>query len=387
MASYQSEIDNRCIEAGRKLLAIVKAAFEKDVEAIAITSNDIRAIQEIAARQSIIYVSVVGLKNMGCSSLVTDSMRQYETKNVYDYIQRSESLKGIAKALNDASISFVPLKGVDICNLYPNPCMRTSSDIDILVQEKDLKKSIKVLESDTDFKFQQRTHHDAQFLSERVHLELHFSLLANIKMMDSVLKRAWDYVVPADENRHRFTPEFNIFYNVAHAAKHFIQEGGIGIRPLLDLWLLRNKTVYVEKEVNELFSEAGLLGFYNTCCSLIDVWFNSKPYSEIDSVFEELVFSGGVFGSEHTKVVSRKRKSRGAKYVLSRVFRSRDDIKEFYPICEKHPVLIPIYQVVRWTHMINSSKRREAAAELKQARNIEQAEIQKYDNLLKAMDL
>lgn len=371
----------------RKLLVLVKAAFEKDVEAIELTSDDVRAIQDIATRQSILYIIIVGLKNLGYSNLVTDSMSRYEPKAVYDYVQRNESLKSIAKSLETAHISFVPLKGVDICNLYPNPSMRTSSDIDILVKEKDLKKSIKAIESGTDFKFRQRTHHDAQFLNKRVHLELHFSLLANIKMMDDVLGRAWDYVVPVAENRSQFTPEYNIFYTVAHAAKHFIQEGGIGIRPLLDLWLLKSKTAYAEKELEELFREAGLLGFYNTCCGLLDVWFDSKPYSDVDKELEALVFSGGVFGSEYTKVMSRKRKNKGAKYVFSRVFRSSDDIKEFFPICEKHPFLIPFYQVVRWTRLINPSKRREVASELKQARNLEQSEIERYDKLLKSMDL
>lgn len=375
------------VDTRRKLLALVKAAFEKDVEAIELTIDDVRAIQDIATRQSILYVIIVGLKNMGYSNLVSDLMSKYEPKTVYDYVQRKESLKAIARALDDASISFVPLKGVDICNLYPKPCMRTSSDIDILVQEKDIKKSIKAIESDTDFRFLQRTHHDAQFLSKRVHLELHFSLLANIKMMDVVLDRAWDFVVPNAENRRQFTPEYNIFYTVAHSAKHFIQEGGIGIRPLLDLWLLRSKTDYVENKVDELFIEAGLIGFYKTCCSLLDAWFDSKPYSDIDKELEELVFSGGVFGSEHTKVMSRKRKNKGAKYVFSRVFRSSDDIKEFFPICEKHPSLIPFYQVVRWTHLISPSKRRKVASELRQARNLEQSEIERYDNLLKSMDL
>ena len=378
-----SEQDTHYIDTRRKLLAIVKAALEKDVEAIDLTSDDILAIQEIATRQSILYIIIVGLKNLGYSNLVSDSMSRYEPKAVYDYVQRNESLKSIAKSLDAAHISFVPLKGVDICNLYPNPSMRTSSDIDILVQEKDLKNSIKAIESDTDFKFRQRTHHDAQFFNKRVHLELHFSLLANIKMMDDVLDRAWDYVVPFAENRSRFTPEYNIFYTVAHAAKHFIQEGGIGIRPLLDLWLLKSKTVYAESKLEILFREAGLLGFYNTCCDLLDAWFDSKPYSDVDKELEALVFSGGVFGSEYTKVMSRKRKNKGAKYVISRVIRSSDDIKEFFPICEKHPILIPFYQVVRWTRLINPSKRNKVASELKQARNLEQSEIERYDNLLK----
>ena len=371
-----------------KILSIILASFGYSVKVSGITSDDITAILNIAKRQKILPVITVGLKKLGHSDLLTEELIKGEAKAVFDYTQRNVSLNEISDVLDKTSIPYIPLKGSVIRDLYPEPWMRTSSDIDILIHHEDIDKAIEVLESNTSFKYLSRELHDVHLVSDRVHLELHFSFEYCVDKIDKALTNPWDNCIPMEKAyRYSFTPEYNLFYNVSHAAKHFIQNGGIGIRPILDLFLLRSKTVFDEEKVRSFCEEAGVLGFYETCCKLIDVWFYEGEHDETSKIFEELVLSGGVFGSKHLKIVSNKRRDSGKKYISGRLFKSSKELKEYYPNCRKHPVLVPFYQVVRWTKVFKVKKTKSYINEFKQADALDQAEVEKYDKLLKAMGL
>lgn len=54
----------------------------------------------------------------------------------------------ICDALESVEISFLPLKGSVLRQYYPEPWMRTSCDIDILVHENDLEKTTEYLVRD-----------------------------------------------------------------------------------------------------------------------------------------------------------------------------------------------------------------------------------------------
>ena len=371
-----------------KALNVIRAAFDKQFKKIDLNTSDICFLESLGNKQSILYILVSGIEKMGYSSLLTDSMKKSLARSIYDYIQRKDSLSEVMKALDLAGIDYIPLKGAVLCDLYPQAYMRTCSDIDVLIRERSIEDAIGILNSNTSFKYYSRAHHDAHFVNSRIHLELHFSLLSNVKKMDPVLERAWDNTFCDGVNyQYQFNPEYNVFYNVAHSAKHFIRSGGIGIRPIIDLWLLKTKTSFSETKVKLLCQEAGILGYYDACCNLIATWFENEPYTEITKLFEELIFSGGVFGSDQLTVIAHERKNKGVQYVLSRIFRTSNDIKEMFPVCKEFPVLIPLYQVVRWTHLFRPKKRKAVYRELKQLNSLSQSEKDKYDNLLRAMNL
>lgn len=375
------------MEINEKLLSVIKAALGESDDKPMLIKEEVESLLNIARKQSILYMVLVGLDKLGYSELLSPDTKKSEVKAIYDYIQRKQALELVSQILTQERFRFVPLKGAVIRDLYPLPYMRTSSDVDVLVKEKDLENAINAIASHSSFRTIARTDHDAQLVNERVNLELHYSLRCNIVKMDNVLDRVWDFVVANDDNSCFLNPEFQVFYNVAHSAKHFIKEGGIGIRPMLDLWVLRKQSQFDDFEVKQLCSEAGILGYYETCCKLLSSWFEDAPYTQVTKQFEDLVFSGGVFGSEHTRIIARSRKKRGIRYVLSRTFRSSRDIKELYPRCRKYPILIPFYQVARWSHLLKHGNRKAASRELKQVKAIDESELKQYDELLKAMRL
>jgi len=370
-----------------KIISLIKSGLNIKPDEISIDKKDIQIIEQFGTRQSILPIIVLGIKNLNKSDLITEHMKSVDAKAVYDYIQRRESFDQIRKVFNEHGISFIPLKGSVLCNLYTQPHLRTSADIDILVREEDVDNAVLFIDKNTSFKSCEKTHHDVQMINDHVHLELHFSILSNLDNLDCMLDKPWDYAKQVyGSYEWQFSNEYQIFYITAHAAKHFIKNGGIGIRPLIDLWLLRNQTVFDDVIVREYCNEAGILGFYESCCNLIGVWFDGNPHSDFTKSFEDLVISGGVFGSLHTYVVSNKR-NKGKKYYFDRIFLKSKDIKAIYPKCKRYPIFIPFYQVVRWTHMLNSEKRKAIKTELQHSESIDYSEIDKYDKLLKSMGL
>lgn len=370
------------------LRTVILSAFGIPGNNTEINADDVSVISRIASTQKVLPIIAEGLKNLGRSDLLTEQLQKGEAKAVYDYTQRKVSLEEITIALEKASISYIPLKGSILRDYYPEPWMRTSSDIDVLIHEEDKEKAIKVLESNTSFKFLRNDRHDIHFVNKYVHLELHFSFEYSVQNIDQALSDPWKYVLTSpDSCECHFTPEYTLFYNVTHAAKHFIQDGGIGIRPILDIYVLRTHTLFDEEIVKDLFKDAGLLGFYDICCKLIDVWFNGSEQDEITKCFEDVVINGGVFGNQHLKIVKNKRKDAGKNYVGRRVFKTSEEIKNYFPKSKKYPVLVPYYQVVRWTRLIRSKRSKNYIAEFKHANSIDQSEVEKYDKLLKAMGL
>ena len=284
------------------IIAVIQSALGISSDDVSLCKEDISRIERIAKRQLIIPIIFEGLSKLGYSELIDEEMKVQKAKAIYDYHQRNESLKQIASAFEAENIDYIPLKGSVLRDLYPHPWMRTSNDIDVLVREEAVGKATVALEKETGFKKFKTSFHDVHFANEKVHFELHFSLLDDVESMDDVFALAWNYAKPKEEGScYEFTSEYQMFYIVAHACKHFMVGGGIGIRPLLDIWLLKTKTVYDDDKVCTLCERAGILKFYETCINLLSVWFENKSHTTLTRDFEELVLSGGVFGSSHLK--------------------------------------------------------------------------------------
>ena len=64
---------------------------------------------------------------------------------VYRYEKINHELQRLCRTLNEAKIPFIPLKGAVIRQYYPEPWMRTSCDIDILVREEQVEEAARLL--------------------------------------------------------------------------------------------------------------------------------------------------------------------------------------------------------------------------------------------------
>lgn len=97
---------------------------------------------------------------------------------MYRYKTINCELEQIGKTLEKANIPFILLKGSVIRKYYPESWMRTSCDIDILVNELDLNSAIRLLCDSLRYTSGEKTSHDIKMYSESVlYLELHYSII------------------------------------------------------------------------------------------------------------------------------------------------------------------------------------------------------------------
>ena len=68
-----------------------------------------------------------------------------------------------------------------------------------------------------------------------------------------------------------------------------IINGGCGIRPFIDLWILRNKRYYDEKKLKPLLEKCGLVRYYEKICELSEVWMEGKPHNEITESLQKYI--------------------------------------------------------------------------------------------------
>lgn len=370
-----------------QLFSIIRAAFGFAVASSAtMAAEECKSIVSFGKKQSITPIVYAGFMAMGFPREAFKTIDEERSRDLRQFILQNKALRKIEAALTKEHIAYIPLKGAVLRELYPSPEMRTSSDIDVLVHEEDLDKAVAVIEKETGFTFRKRNYHDVSMIERNLNLELHFNIKENMADIDKLLVRVWDYAVPDEGVRYILTPEFQIFHVIAHMSYHMVH-GGIGIRPFLDLWLLRTKTSYEEQAIQQMCADCGILTFYEKCCVLVDAWMTGNPVPEDLGTFESYVLHGTVFGSRENALASRQRQHRGFSYIFHRVFVSSDLLGAEYPELKKRPYLLPIFQVKRWMKLLDPQKRKQIKKEFQGLRAIKQDAIDSMDKLLVSLGL
>ena len=306
------------------------------------------------------------------------------------YMQQERAYQQVCQALEESQIPFLPLKGSVLRAYYPEPWMRTSCDVDILVQEEQLEAAAKILEEAMGYRFAASTQHDISFLSPNgVRIELHFDLVeggrANAGAI--VLRKVWEEATC--KTNHTFWYEmpdaYFYFYHIVHMAKHF-EVNGCGIRPILDLWLLDNLAKENQNDRDTLLQSVGLLQFTTAARKLSRVWFDGEGKDPLSERLQNFLLSGGVYGSVENWVVLQK-ESKGSTwaYVLSRIFTPYEVLKKRYPILEKYRWLIPVMQVRRWLTLLRPDVVRRAKEEI--SVSLEHYETDSESNLLRDLGI
>lgn len=363
--------DERAVAAA-ELDSLLKLSKSHDAEHL---------VADALSRQGLLVGDGEAVKKFGKAQML--SLFRYERIN-YDY-------QAICRVLEEAKIEFLPLKGALIREFYPAPWMRTSCDIDILVREESLDSAIAELTEKLSFKWDgTREYHDVSLFSPSgVHLELHFSILEHMEQIDGVLARVWEHASASEGAQYemRLTNEFFIFHHIAHMAYHFIS-GGCGIKPFLDLAVMKDKLDVDAEKLGVLLSECGLSDFYASILKLTDVWFFGAEATSVTERMQEYILTGGVYGTVENKIaVDHGKKGGKMGYLMSRAFVSTDILIVRYPSLAKHRWLVPIYQVRRWFGIVFCGRLKRSVNEIKLSGSISDDRAQATKALLDEIGL
>lgn len=321
---------------------------------VVVTDELLSQLFEVSKTHNVAHL--VGSALINNNLLFSSAYESAYREQVYAEILRSEKLnyvfEKICSVLEKERISYIPLKGAVVREMYPQPWMRTSCDIDILVHKEDLDNASKAITDSLGYVQSGKGKHDVSVLStENIFIELHFSLLEDSlsSTLAKVLGEVWEHSKPVENGscRFRMDDEMFYFYHIAHMAKHFIN-GGCGLRPFVDLWLMEHSRDYHTPEADALLKKGKLLAFAETASQLSQVWLSGEEHNEITVLMQDFILTGGCFGSVKTKMLSKQQRSGGNfKYILSRVFVPYDDLKGQYPILKKHRFLTPVFEFCR----------------------------------------
>lgn len=346
----------------------------------------------IAGKHDVINLLAWGLKQ---NSLVDENDAENERnifKAVYRFEQINYEIDRLCEALESLEIPFVPLKGAVIRKYYPEPWMRTSCDIDVLVHEQDVEKVVEALVNNCGYAREGKTSHDVSLYSRSgVNVELHYALVEDgiAKDSSSVLNSVWNYITVMDgcKGLCEMSDKMFYFYHIAHMAKHF-ENGGCGIRTFVDLWLLDNIDSADKIGRDELLAQGGLRKFTEAVRKLSKIWFENAEYDDVSRQMEAYVLCGGVYGTNENRIAVQQHKKGGRiQYAMSKIFLPYDEIKFYYPVLEKHRWLTPFMEVRRWGKLIFCGYAKRTVRELKYNQSISATENEMTKILLKSIGL
>ena len=356
-----------------------------------ITTETLPALFKVAKKHDLAHLIGDVLDKEGLLIEGTEAKTRFlKERNmaVFRYEQIQYELEQICKVLDDAKISYIPLKGSVIRSYYPEPWMRTSCDIDVLVKEENLENAIEELKAKLEYTCEKIGGHDAQMFSPiGVHLELHYKLNSNSLPIENILSKVWENVKSLVSPRCEMTEEMFYFYHIAHMAGHF-RVGGCGVRTFLDLFLLRKSLNCNEESLRKLLKSGGLESFYDAVCSVSNCWFGDGTKTAMVAEIEEYVLSAGMYGDMKNRVaIQQKEKGGSTRYLLSRIFMPYSQLKFVYPNLQKHPILFPFYQVKRWCNLLKKDSRKKSINELKETISGDDEKKQRVTKLLKDLGL
>ena len=318
-----------------------------------ITPEMLPALFKLSKRHDLAHLIGDALDKNGLLPDGTEAKKRFlkeRNMSVYRIEQLRYEYEQTFAVLEELQVDYLPLKGTVLRKLYPEDWMRTSADVDVLVHKEDLEKIIAALQEKLEYVQESIGAYDAVVISPTgFHLELHFDLITKYdnETANDLLANVWDYTNRAGNSYQRIMrDDYFYYYHLAHMARHFI-DGGCGVRPYVDLWLLNNKISFDKESRNALLEKGGLLKFAQASEFLSRVWLEEEPHVQESQWLEDYLLNGGVYGNKENKVVIQQGQTGSRfKYIMSRIFMPLEEMQYRYEVLKKHKWLYP-FMIVR----------------------------------------
>lgn len=311
----------------------------------------------LARYHDLTHLLALGLRNNGLLTLENGELEKEIFHAAFRFEQLNYELTSICRTLERAQVPFIPLKGSVLRQYYPEPWMRTSCDIDVLVHEEDLDGATAALADALNYRIGEKSAHDIQiFTPSGQHIELHFNLIEDhrIKGASAILSRVWDAAVPCGgwTYQYEMPDELFYFYHIAHMAKH-IENGGCGIRPFLDIWVLMHYVPHDRDRRERLLTDGGLSVFAGQAERLAEIWFGNGVRDDTACHLENYIINGGVYGNLVNQISVQQIKQGGRlRYACSQIWLPYEALKWAYPSLERKPQLLALYELRRWGRLL-----------------------------------
>ena len=336
--------------------------------------------------QVMMFECLKGDENFKNSPVYSDFSLECKKLVSHSIVQDFE-VKALLEEFENANISYAPMKGTLLKDLYPNDLYRSMSDADILIKVDEYPK-IKKIMIDCGFVQSGETEQDYAWRKPNCLIELHKALISeNNKDFYKYFDTGWKLLKRVeDTTRYEFSPEDNYIYLYTHFAKHY-RNAGVGIKYVIDFYVY--KKAYKDMDKNYLeqqFKKLKLYEFYLNIEKLLDVWFGAKESDEKTEFITNELFGNFVYGFKEKSLLMNDAKaykkhgnSKFARFIIM-LFPSYKTLKFRYKVLKSCPILLPVFWVWRCIEVIFSPKRFKIATSRLTSSNKEKANDY-YDRL------
>ena len=241
------------------------------------------------------------------------------TQVIQDTNQISETEELIAE-FEEQQIHAIMLKGWIMKDLFPRTDLRSRADTDIFIHTSDQEKIHRIILNMGFKTISYGGKKDNVYSKEPfVTFEMHKNLFEYEDDWNEVINNKygrqyiWKRIDKLDNYHyiHKMDEELYYVYMVAHMAKHLKDDGGIGIRAFMDLWIYRK--AFADKldmeRINDDFEAFGLTTFAERAYQLALSWFDEDKIKYPDESYEkfaEYIMSCGAYGNSDNFVVNNE---------------------------------------------------------------------------------
>ena len=373
---------------------LAKEIFNKEIDEEAIKNqlNNIelvKALYALSKMHDLAHIICLALKHIGVwgKEEVFDKFLDAQSMAVYRYEQQKYEYEKVCCAFEEAKIPYMPLKGVCMKHLYPEEWMRTSSDIDILVKQEDVKAAEKLMTEKCGYKNVGHYRTEASFHNEGgACVEIHF--LSSEYITIEIPLDVWEKAHRVENSCKHIMPEEMFYYHtVSHLAKHLCANG-CGIKPFLDLYILDKEFDFDKHKAQELLKQYNLDKAEKAMLKTAKVWFDAEESDKLTEIMRKRVLLSGSYGNKTTS--SRTiHKNRGGKirYILWLFLPDRTEMERRYPILKQHPNKLVLYHFKRWGHLIFGGRIKSSAKIIGENMAIPTQEVDNLKFMLNQMGL
>lgn len=292
--------------------------------------------------------------------------------------------------LNDMErdgIDCLPMKGWVMRNDYPDPLMRSMSDLDVLVKDMDSQKMQEWMEArGYRPEHTEQSVHDTYMKPPYMNIELHRRLMEEswLKQQrtawrENRLSSLWQksYLLEGKKHLYRLREEDFLIHQLLHFYKHFTGSG-VGLRPLADLYLFLQKRqqtldrAYLKEQLEELHIAA----FSLQMTRLASACFEGQELDEKAWLVLDYLTQAGIYGDRSIRETASLFQNEGKtigqsrwKNFFHRCFLPLEAMKNNYPRLRRIPWLLPVYWGIRIGRIVFLEPYKLAAAQTYQTQD------------------
>lgn len=400
------------------LIQILKTLLQEENGGLSVSGRqeiDYKRLYLIAKKNSVANMAAFFISK--CDDIPSEIRQQFEQQRLIITMQQIKCEKAFSEMceiIQDAGIRSIVLKGTILKSMYPEPFMRSMSDIDIYMEEEGIRRitpsiiqagfSTGTIGSDNHFEFLKYEDAKIEFHPELVALDSAYgeNVYPRCKQSDIPIAQAmdiWGHTESYNGNEYvrQLRPEYHYLYIIMHMINHFLA-AGTGIRSVMDVWVMNHhySKNWNRIELKSLLEKYGLLTFERYVLSLADRWFDLDgiPYlpNDIDQdlldTLSDYIIGSGTYGtptqSTYRLMGYKAGSANKVRYLSSRLFLPYETMKNLYPVLDGKPILLPAMWVRRGVEVFKK-RRNSTTHKMKIVANADQESMEKQKQLIDAM--